>query len=60
MSRLAATDQNQFIKIAKQNQILDFCSYTGYNIDKPFYLESGRLIDTTTHWNPLTFALVFD
>lgn len=60
MAKLAATDQAQFIKISKLNQVTDFGNFTGYNISAPVFLESGRLLDDTLRWNPLTFALVFD
>jgi hypothetical protein len=62
MAQLAATDDTQFIKLCKQNQVTEYCNFTGYDLasNNNLYLESGRLVQTTVKWNPLTYALVFN
>ena len=62
MAKLAATDETQFIKITKTQQVTDFQNFVGFNFgaEKFILLESGRIIGDTTKWNPLTYALVFN
>lgn len=62
MAELAVTDDAQFIKLCKQNQVQFFAGYTGYNFaeGKQLHLASGRLLHDTSKWNPLTYALVLD
>jgi hypothetical protein len=61
MASLAATDEEAFIKLIRQNQITDLTKYKGFNYaEKFFMLESGRQITTTEEWNAFTFALVLN
>ena len=48
--------------MTKKNIVKDFSKYVGYDLTKKQYiiLESERQIHSTTNWNPLTFALVFE
>lgn len=44
MAKLAATDEEQFVRMVKMNQITDLSRYKGYNLanDSFIMLESGR------------------
>jgi len=53
---------NKFIQKTKAAKICDFSKYVGfeYTLENCLILESGREIESTLSWNPLTFALLFD
>lgn len=62
MAKLSAMQPLKFIQKTKAAKIHDFSKYVGfeYTIENCFILESGREIESTLSWNPLTFALVFE
>jgi hypothetical protein len=62
MAELAYNDPDRFIELTKKNLVKDFSKYVGYDLTRVKYiiLDSDRQIHSTTNWNPLTFALVFE
>ena len=62
MVEIAYNEPERFIELTKKNLVKDFSKYVGYDLTKKQYiiLDSDRQIHSTTDWNPLTFALVFE
>ena len=59
---MACMQPAKFIQKTKSAKIKDFSKYTGfeYTLENCLILESGREIESTLSWNPLTFALFFE
>ena len=64
MAKMAVKDESNFITLTKQNKIKDLSKYVGYEMigDQESYmiLKSGRQVQSTYDWNPLTFALMLE
>jgi hypothetical protein len=62
MARLACLQPGKFIQKTKAAKIRDFSKYVGfeYTLINCIILESGREIESTLTWNPLTFGLFFE
>jgi hypothetical protein len=62
MARMACMQPLKFIQKTRAAKIEDFSKYVGfeYTLENCLILESGREIESTLSWNPLTFALVFE
>ena len=62
MAKMACVAPNKFIQKTKNAKIFDFTKYVGfeYTLEHCLILESGREIESTLTWNPLTFALLFE
>ena len=62
MAKMACLNPLKFIQKTKNAKIYDFTKYVGfeYTNENCLILESGREIESTLTWNPLTFALVFE
>ena len=62
MTHLAINDEGEFMRLVRESQIKNLLNYKGFDAtrEKFIILDSGRQINSTAHWNPLTYALVFD